>query len=161
MRYKPHTIQYGGYRFRSRLEAKWATFLDYLMVEYDYEPKRFHLNETESYLPDFWLKEQDLFLEIKPNKKLSSKDERKIRLFASQKASESSLIVCVDEPDMWQENLIIVRENGTSNVEWAWNDLEQKAMLQEKGARWGDPHHPTIYSAIDHSRNYTYIRVDT
>lgn len=56
---------YKGYRFRSRLEARWAVFMDTIRVEYRYEPEGFELG-TCRYLPDFLLPDLDLWLEIKP-----------------------------------------------------------------------------------------------
>lgn len=44
---------YNGYRFRSRLEARWAVFLDSLGVKYEYEPEGFELPDGTRYLPDF------------------------------------------------------------------------------------------------------------
>jgi hypothetical protein len=46
--------RYKGYRFRSRLEARWAVFFDALGLTWDYEPEGF---ETDAgwYLPDFFL----------------------------------------------------------------------------------------------------------
>lgn len=46
--------KYNGYRFRSRLEAKWAVFLDAMGIDYDYEREGYTLNGLW-YLPDFWL----------------------------------------------------------------------------------------------------------
>lgn len=57
---------YNGYRFRSRLEARWAVFFDTLGIEYEYEPEGFDLGEAGWYLPDFYLRKQNLWLEIKP-----------------------------------------------------------------------------------------------
>lgn len=82
---------YNGYRFRSRLEAKWAVFFDALGVDYEYEPEGFKLQNKECYLPDFKVKchgvrgrsdEEpfDLFIEVKGN--MSLKDANKIRLFS-------------------------------------------------------------------------------
>jgi hypothetical protein len=34
---KPIETRYNGYRFRSRLEARWAVFFDTLGIEYQYE----------------------------------------------------------------------------------------------------------------------------
>ena len=51
---KPIETVYNGYRFRSRLEARWAVFFDVLEIEYDYEPEGFDLDGLW-YLPDFWL----------------------------------------------------------------------------------------------------------
>lgn len=44
---------YKGYRFRSRLEARWAVFLDALGVKWEYEPEGFELPSGKRYLPDF------------------------------------------------------------------------------------------------------------
>lgn len=45
--------EYNGYKFRSRLEARWAVFFDALGVEYEYEPEGFELPSGKRYLPDF------------------------------------------------------------------------------------------------------------
>lgn len=58
---------YKGYRFRSRLEARWAVFFDALGVPYQYEPEGFDLGKAGYYLPDFYLPEQDRWVEIKPD----------------------------------------------------------------------------------------------
>jgi hypothetical protein len=47
--------RYKGYRFRSRLEARWAVYLDTVGLNYEYEPEGFTLENGEQYLPDFWL----------------------------------------------------------------------------------------------------------
>ena len=57
---------YNGYKFRSRLEARWAVFFDYLRVEYEYEPEGFQLSNGESYLPDFFLPKFKTYVEVKP-----------------------------------------------------------------------------------------------
>lgn len=56
--------RYNGYKFRSRLEARWAVFFDTLGIEYQYEPEGYDLEGTW-YLPDFYLPELDYFIEIK------------------------------------------------------------------------------------------------
>ncbi len=45
--------RYKGYRFRSRLEARWAVFFDELKATFDYEPEGFKLPSGATYLPDF------------------------------------------------------------------------------------------------------------
>ncbi len=47
--------QYKGCRFRSRLEARWAIFLDTLGIEWQYEREGYDLGSLGYYLPDFWL----------------------------------------------------------------------------------------------------------
>lgn len=52
---KPIETQYKGYRFRSRLEARWAVFFDALGLEWNYEPEGFDLGSEGFYLPDFFV----------------------------------------------------------------------------------------------------------
>ena len=47
--------EYKGYRFRSRLEARWAVFFDACHVRWEYEPEGFVLPNGQYYLPDFLL----------------------------------------------------------------------------------------------------------
>lgn len=72
----PNAIQtrYKGYHFRSRLEARWAVFLDACGTKWQYEVQGYDLSKVtdmdglllRKYLPDFWLPEEDVWLEIKP-----------------------------------------------------------------------------------------------
>ncbi|PYS21324.1 MAG: hypothetical protein DMF72_17705 [Acidobacteria bacterium] len=77
--------KYNGHRFRCRLEAKWAVFLDAMGIEYDYEREGYTLNGLW-YLPDFWLplpkdhtefEDAGYWLEIKP-RLLTAKEALKI-----------------------------------------------------------------------------------
>jgi hypothetical protein len=56
---------YKGYRFRSRLEARWAVFFDAVGVPFEYEKEGFDLGKGAWYLPDFWLPSLKLWVEIK------------------------------------------------------------------------------------------------
>jgi len=55
---------YKGYRFRSRIEARWAVFFDTLGIKYEYEKEGYDLDGLW-YLPDFWLPELKCWIEIK------------------------------------------------------------------------------------------------
>lgn len=90
---KPIETYYNGYRFRSRLEARWAVFFDALGVRYEYEPEGFDLGNGDYYLPDFRVKCYgtrgkskyptqgfDLWIEVKG--RMSADDARKIKKFA-------------------------------------------------------------------------------
>lgn len=57
---------YKGYKFRSRLEARWALFFDAMKFQWDYEPEGFDLGATGWYLPDFYLHDFSAWVEIKP-----------------------------------------------------------------------------------------------
>lgn len=56
---------YDGYRFRSRLEARWAVFFNALGIAWEYEKEGFDIPRAGWYLPDFWLPAQDLWVEVK------------------------------------------------------------------------------------------------
>jgi len=60
---------YKGYKFRSRLEARWGIFLDSLGIEWEYEKEGYDLGEAGWYLPDFYLPEHHQFIEVKPSTK--------------------------------------------------------------------------------------------
>lgn len=54
LRIKAIETKYKGYRFRSRLEARWAVFFDSLKIEWEYEKEGYDLGKFGYYLPDFW-----------------------------------------------------------------------------------------------------------
>lgn len=56
---------YAGYRFRSRLEARWAVFFDVFGLAYRYEPEGFELEGGGRYLPDFYLPDLRAWAEVK------------------------------------------------------------------------------------------------
>lgn len=86
---------YKGYKFRSRLEARWAVFFDEIGADWEYEPEGFDCDGVW-YLPDFVIHDgackssdsyiKDLYIEIKGC--LSDKDRNKIGSFVSNLASE-------------------------------------------------------------------------
>jgi hypothetical protein len=59
--------KYRGYRFRSRLEARWAVFFDALRIKWTYEPEGYELPDGSRYLVDFYLPEYQVFAEVKPD----------------------------------------------------------------------------------------------
>lgn len=157
MRYDPLTIQYGGYRMRSKLEAKWAVFLDYLQIEFQYEPRVYSLEGNLGYLPDFYLPEQDVFLEVKPDKELSPRDAKKIQLFSLDKTIKPNLVVLFDEPSIFQDRYFHVYGVRWAKVQWAWG--EGGARLQNPGVEGADPHHPKIHGAVQESFDKLYVPV--
>lgn len=74
---RPIQTSYRGYRFRSRLEARWAIFFDSLKIKWEYEPQGFHLSNGEMYLPDFFLPgfetEKGMYVEVKPDRLIDKK----------------------------------------------------------------------------------------
>ena len=75
---KPIETVYNGYKFRSRLEARWAVFFDSLGIEYQYEPDGFVGLDDIKYLPDFYLTKAHVYVEVKGTDEALKKDARKI-----------------------------------------------------------------------------------
>ena len=72
---KPIETVYNGYKFRSRLEARWAVFFDALNIKYEYETEGIledepytlcsKEKEVKRYLPDFYLPKFNCYFEVK------------------------------------------------------------------------------------------------
>lgn len=89
---------YNGYRFRSRLEARWAVFFNVAGIKYEYEPEGFDLG-SKWYLPDFYLTGFDLYVEIKPSHMsddLKKKCESLCNLFRNK--TGASILLCYGDP---------------------------------------------------------------
>lgn len=56
---------YKGIEMKSRLESKIAFFLDCLEIKWEYEPKVFMLSLGFIYIPDFYLPELKMWIEVK------------------------------------------------------------------------------------------------
>lgn len=97
---KPIETVYNGYRFRSRLEARWAVFFDQIGMEYQYEPEGFHLNDGTFYLPDFYLPWFKCWVEIKPNgmdkETYETAEKNCIKLF--EDLENQITMLCIGDP---------------------------------------------------------------
>lgn len=98
---------YKGYRFRSRLEARWAVLFDSLGLKWEYEKEGFDLGDAGWYLPDFWIPElMDMVIEIKPNTPTGSEIRKCDAL-----AWEENMIMIVGSP--WRGEYYILDFNDT------------------------------------------------
>ena len=83
--------QYNGYKFRSRLEARWAVFFDAAGIEYQYEPEGYVLEDGGYYLPDFYIPDclspisENLYVEVKASSPSEDEREKAKQLSASTK----------------------------------------------------------------------------
>lgn len=78
--YAPKPCKYNGIQYRSRLEAKWAAFFEFIGWKYDYEPVEF---ELKGWMPDFYISNLQLLIEVKPYSQWSEEVLNKIKPHAS------------------------------------------------------------------------------
>ncbi len=90
---------YKGYRFRSRLEARWAVFFDVLHIAWEYEKEGYDLDGIW-YLPDFWLPKQEAYFEVKPAAPTEEEIDKAKRLVA---ASGHRVLIGLQIPDEWYD----------------------------------------------------------
>lgn len=113
MEIKAIETHYNGYKFRSRLEARWAVFFDSAGIEWKYEQEGFTLPNGKCYLPDFYLPNvkgragnNGIYVEVKG--KMTDEDFEKVELFSgiskdrnwfpcSQEERHGFPIICVGE----------------------------------------------------------------
>jgi hypothetical protein len=73
--------EYKGYRFRSRLEARWAVFFDAMGYIWEYEPEGFVSTDWGSpirYLPDFYLSASKTWVEVKGSDESLKEDAQRL-----------------------------------------------------------------------------------
>lgn len=88
--------QYKGYRFRSRLEARWAVAFDTIGHAYLYEHEGFEL-PSGKYLPDFYFPNLDIWGEVKPTA-FTQKELRKCADLVLYTHRPCVLLIGVPEP---------------------------------------------------------------
>lgn len=94
---KPIETVYNGYRFRSRLEARWAVFFDALGVKWEYEKEGYDLREAGWYLPDFWLPQVEMWAEVKATE-FTQEQSEKCRQLARQTGHSCFELVGIPHP---------------------------------------------------------------
>lgn len=115
---------YKGYRFRSRLEARYAVFFDRLGIEWEYEFEGFILPNGSLYLPDFFLPtfNGSMFVEVKPKELTVEEREKCYQLCVGM---ETDVWLAVGTPAMrcyevfyWNEGKVL-EGDGIPNADQA------------------------------------------
>lgn len=119
---------YKGYRFRSRLEARWAVFFDKPNVKWEYEKEGYELSGGHRYLPDFWLPEMDCFFEVKGGQPTDQE-----RLLALLLSSESKKLVAIASGTMSVEELQV---GNQIYGEWPSNGFQIELFAGNAHAMW-------------------------
>ncbi|MCE7882269.1 MAG: hypothetical protein DYH08_00100 [Actinobacteria bacterium ATB1] len=85
----PQPLPSSGLRFQHRSEKQFAELLDFYRVRWEYEPRTFVFsrdgdgNPTEAFAPDFYLPDQDLYIEITTmDQRLVRRKNKKLRRLA-------------------------------------------------------------------------------
>jgi len=128
--------QYRGYRFRSRLEARWAVFFDALRVAWEYEPEGFELGFGERYLPDFRVTYADCvwWFEVKPSiSLLTASDYRKLQSFVAG-GNKLMLLDGTPEAKMYCE----INQHESQNLLSASAARHGWALMSDKRRPWWD-----------------------
>lgn len=112
---RPIETKYNGYRFRSRLEARWAIFFGAVGLDYQYEVEGFKMGDME-YLPDFYIPSIDRWFEIK-GKPMSIEEIKKCEQFCYRTDNKNiKFSILIGAPELIQCDNIL----GISEFTWEW-----------------------------------------
>lgn len=98
--------QYNGCYFRSSWEVKVAKILDLLDIKWEYEKHQFKYvwnDVTRVYIPDFYLTDLKLYLEVKPECMISDLTNTKLN---SVKAKGYQILYCVNTQLEYIQSLV-------------------------------------------------------
>lgn len=144
---RPIETEYRGYRFRSRLEARWAVVFDALEIKWTYEPEGFETSAGR-YLPDFLLDPGSVihqsergyetagpvYVEVK-GAPLRDDEAARIHAFATDPGPERWLLALGEIPDPTSSAVLLCGWGRSRNSDW-W--LGFRAMSSYTGT-WGEP----------------------
>lgn len=154
--------QYKGYRFRSRLEARWAVFFDAMGLRWEYEPEGYDLGKEGWYLPDFLIRSEKglpwIFIEIKPEYNQSYID--KLVVFADKVKHDVLFDLIIGTPGderilryCWNCGSIVDGLHEVYQGEYAtWCDIV-KCQFMNHSQPWANcPHTARAYAAARSAR---------
>lgn len=104
---------YKGYRFRSRLEARWAVYLDAAGIAWDYETQGFDFGGGSLYLPDFWLPQFSAWAEVKP---VALTDEERGKVESLVRGSGRPCILLIGTPAVASYPYVEFTNHGNASV---------------------------------------------
>lgn len=159
---------YNGQWYRSRTEAQWAVFFDFLGIKYIYEKEGFDLRGIELkgvwYLPDFWIPALDCWIEIKGEKPTDEAQKKAAMLCAG---SHKTVAILAGRPWEYEGTLYTYLPYEKANEVFAYlkNEYdghmrfveEQTRILVKNGWSEDDP----ILDDIRSSNNGREIHYDS
>ena len=146
--------KYKGINFRSRLEARWAVFFDSMGdsdsmgIRWEYEKEGYQLR-SGWYLPDFWLPEMQLWIEVKPEGGVcehaeSLRDQIGFPVLVTSGLPDNPMVLyCHDDSDgsagtsefktcgwMWYGKTVIVVSDSRKNRRYCNADFSTCSSLE-------------------------------
>lgn len=94
---KPIPTFFDGVMFRSKLEARWAYFFNLCKIKWQYELEGYEFDDIK-YLPDFYLPETKILIEIKPNLNFAKEEVTFNKLSNFSKSTKERFLIFVDTP---------------------------------------------------------------
>lgn len=145
---KPIETIYNGYRFRSRLEARWAVFFDAANIKYQYEQEGFDLSNGIYYLPDFYLPDFDVYVEVKGDTESGRKEiEEKCEKAIAWGGPIKQLLILSDIPEgrsidggIWHFPIIYWRADGRFWGWWFFHDYGDECIGSISSANYTNSH---------------------
>ena len=158
---------YKGYLFRSRLEARWAVYLDAVGIRWDYEPQGFDLEGTP-YLPDFWLPDagvwtKGMWAEVKPVE-FDNEELRKAILLSKHTCCPVLKLIGIPEVQAYESlEWFACQEDFGSWLDWAillpgiGYYSSNRHVLSKSGVHIGTvsdkSNHPDVDAAVTAARS--------
>jgi hypothetical protein len=114
---------FDGYRFRNRLEARWAVFFKTAGIRYIYEPECFRLPNGKICLPDFYLPDVNMrttedmggiYVEVKPS--IPNFDEMDY-LYELSRITGKGVLLIEGMPGCSGDGLLV---EGYGHYEYSW-----------------------------------------
>lgn len=143
------TTYYNGYKFRSRLEARWAVFFDAMGITYEYEPEGFK-TPYGNYLPDFYLPQLRAWMEVKGGREWTPDERAKLTSVCSS-TDCVGLFVYGDPLDQFKmpknKTIMLYSQLGISSTKTVYRKTARFIFGRHKHENI-----PTITPLIDESK---------
>jgi hypothetical protein len=145
-----HAIEtvYQGYRFRSRLEARWAVFFESLQVPFEYEREGYRL-QSGWYLPDFWLPMHQAWIEIKGRPPTLNE----LHLAMNLRDETTFPVVIFTGPPNWCVSgycyAADIADGSAGTSEWPMTRWGMCRLCGLAGLTWGNSTHEIYTTELD------------
>jgi hypothetical protein len=124
MTIKPIETEYDGHIFRSRLEARWAVFFNKVGIVYEYEIEGYENEARERYLPDMYLPEFKIYVEVKGNRPEAWDELIKAYHMMEWGGDIRRIAILSDMPKHYDDGIYFFPC-------YYWNGIEDRAMVSQ------------------------------